>query len=104
MFCHHWYSNCYWIQEQLLVNPKTTVKLVLHVDTVWIVSQNKGGPAGEKPFPKSDKEEGETQIFIRSLKPEGNGELPGEISDQNACLVILSPLLLEVCAFMCLQH
>lgn len=84
----------------MLVNPKTTVKLVLHVDTVWIVSQNKGGQAVEKPFPKSDKEEGETQIFIRSLKPEGNGELPGEISDQNAWLVILSPLLLEVCLYV----
>lgn len=36
--------------------------------------------------------------------PEENGKLPDEVGDQNACLDILSPLLLEVCDFMCLQH
>lgn len=50
------------------------------------------------PFPKSDKEERETQLFIR------NGELPDEDGDQNACLDILSLLLLEACDFVCLQH
>lgn len=75
----------------------------MSVDPVWIVSQNNGRPVVEKPFPKSDKE-GETQIFIRSLMPEENGKLPDEVGDQNACLDILSPLLLEVCDFMCLQH
>ena len=45
----------------------------LHEDTIWIVSQNNGGPEVEKSFPTSDKEEGETKIFIWYLKSEEKG-------------------------------
>ena len=77
-----------WMKGLSLVNPKTIVELILHVDTIWIASQNNGGPTVGKSFPKSDKEEGETKIFIWYLKPEENGELPDEIRDQTAHLDI----------------
>lgn len=64
-----------WIKGLLLVNPKATVELILHIDTIWIVSQNNGGLARGKPFPKSDKE-GKSKIFIWYLKPERTESCP----------------------------
>lgn len=76
-----------WIKGQLLVNPKTTVALILHVDTIWIVSQNHGRPGVGKPFPKSDRGERNKDLYLVSTA-RANEELPDEIGNQIACLDI----------------